>query len=100
MTPTFAVGEVAIGQNITWEEYNGMECTITSGLEDRLVVNAVTFGREVWTGYGVRWASGVESFQAPDSLRKRRPSESDDAIERQAMLDCIERAKTGIEVSA
>lgn len=92
---SFAIGEVAIGHNISWDEYNGMECEITSGLEDRLVVNAVTFARETWTGYGVRWASGVESFQAPESLRKKRPPSSDEATARQAMLDCIERVKMG-----
>lgn len=93
---TFKVGEIAIGQNIAWSAYNETECQIVGALEDRVVLNAVTFQRETWLGYRVRWCDGFISVQYPRQLRKRPAPSAEDV----AMLDCIERAKRGMEIPA
>lgn len=97
----FKVGEVAIGQNfVNNTKYNGMECTVVSALD--LVTTRHHITGEVTTAYryGVKWADGWLTYQESHYLRKRRPPASDESAHRQAMLDCIERAKRGVEVPA
>lgn len=94
MTQVFKVGEICIGQNHIRDLYkNGLECEIIVG-----------FGLHEWAhhdtgeagqsmGYVVLWANGDEHVCEPKYIRKKHPPKSDDAEARQAMLDCIERAR-------
>lgn len=92
MTPAFAVGEVAILQNCLLQSNNGRECVITAG---PTYYQMLKFNNMVVFGYQVACKNGDEYTAIPLQLRKKRPPESDDAVHRQAMLDCIERAKMG-----
>jgi hypothetical protein len=73
---TFKVGEVAIGRNIAWDAYNGAECEVIGGLEPREVLNAVTFKRETWVAYRVRWSDGLITVQEPKQLRRKPPKQT------------------------
>lgn len=92
----FKIGEVATIQNAEFHpERNGTECCI---------VEAGHFGLsrsgEVVPAYLVRLPAGGEVLAAHYQLRKRRPPSTEKSELRQAMLDCIERARRGQEVSA
>lgn len=93
------VGDICEGQNFESErQCNGMECVVVGGLEMR------DWWHEDGTEgcdpmYEVEWADGVASVVEPQHLRKRRPPSTDEAAARQAMLDCIQRAKQGSGVS-
>lgn len=84
----FAVGEVVTLQRlIDHPELNGMEVIIESKPYKGLYF--INFpGFEQWNMTHKR------------NLRKRRPPASDESAHRQAMLDCIERAKRVSEVAA
>ncbi len=96
----FKVGDVAIGCNMKINvDRNGMECVIIEPLEWRTGIDGI--GRvETHMQYFVTWADGKSSNVAHRYLRKKRPPSSDEAAHRQAMLDCIERAKRPVEVQA
>ena len=99
----FKVGEIAIGQNFAFDvDRNGAECEIIRGLHMVRVLYCVTTRRRLprSMNYAVRWADGAHTYVEPKNLRKRRPPASDGAAYRQAMLDCIERAKWPSEVAA
>ncbi|MCY0910867.1 hypothetical protein [Massilia antarctica] len=88
---TFKLGEVAIIRNAKLRPHlNGLECTINKPLGTYRVTH---LDGELHTGYGVQAADGVDYFLFPHQLRKKRPPATDDAAARQAMLECIERAK-------
>lgn len=96
MIEQFAVGEVAIMCNSTYTPYlNGMECTVVG---EPQWFRMALYGNVLKFGYPVDAQDGLKYVCAPDQLRKKRPPESDDATARQAMLDCIERAKQPLEV--
>lgn len=74
----------------------GMECTAPEVGKQCMSARTLT----VYCGYKVECSNGEEYCVAPHQLRKKRPPESDDSAARQAMLDCIERAKMPERVSA
>lgn len=94
------IGDVCIGQNHILDLHlNGMECVVTEPLEFVTAFNSL--GEIVRDrAYGVRWADGTDAYAAPQYLRKRRPPSTDESESRQAMLDCIERARRPVGVPA
>lgn len=83
----FAIGEVAeIHGLVRHTQFNGMHCIITGGPHSDFYPIDIP-GFEQWI------------FAHKRNLRKRRPPASDDTEYRQAMLDCIERAKWPVEVT-
>lgn len=96
----FKIGEVAILTGlINSAERNGEECVIIGGLEWRTSINEKTGQRMLRQSYMVELRDGSCDI-APRNLRKRRPPSTDESESRQAMLDCIERAKRVQEVPA
>lgn len=92
---TYAIGEVAIYIGLTGENvnFNGEECIITLPLAERMHRDSLEWG------YGVSDRAGY-FFVSPINLRKKHPPASTNETARLAMLDCIERARRGCEVSA
>ena len=94
----FMVGEIVVGRNFVRQtQRNGAECEIIGPLQLRRLVYADAPSESVMA-YRVRWANGDIESQPPIRLRKRRPPSTDESESRQAMLDCIERAKRGAGV--
>lgn len=78
--------------------YDGKECAVIGSFGKYPTWSA---GEPDFTiGYVVRFPDGAELVVQSHELRKRHPPSTDDAVSRQAMLDCIERAKRGAEVPA
>lgn len=96
---TFKVGEVAVGQNfVVHPEYNGMEVIVTRVIDGELEM----CDGEIFVGvyYRTEWANGHKDYHPSRYLRKKRPPESDEAAARQAMLDCIQKAKQPVGATA
>lgn len=95
----FAVGEIAIGQGFVYAtQRNSMECEILGGLKESGICRCAVRGILLASTqcHYVRWSDGHEAYVDPRHLRKRRPPASDESAHRQAMPDCIERAKRGV----
>ncbi len=93
MTHAFKVGDVCIWQNLTgpFAPLNGTETTIVSfGHGYCLQTGNFTGGAQTDTVW-----LGIKLGAMPHELRLKRPPSSDEATARQAMLDCIERARMG-----
>lgn len=97
MSAAFKVGEVAILQNAARIENNGRECTVVRGLQTyKLIVENCLHVH----GYEVQCADGSVFVARPDQLRKKQPPRSYKSKYRQAMLDCIAKAKQPMKVGA
>jgi hypothetical protein len=85
---SFAIGEVAVLRGLVRQpELNDHDCVIESAPHSGHYAIQVP-GHPQW------------KFVHRKNLRKKRPPKFDAAAGRQAMLDCIERAKRPIEVAA
>lgn len=80
----FKVGEIAIGQNYTFDiRRNNAECEIIGPLEKRNGIDSVTGRRVRVIGYRVRWACGESAIATPEKLRRKPPAA--DSMERMYM---------------
>lgn len=96
---TFSVGEIALGHGFqNWPEYNGVECIVLEGLRPLEALDQRSGEVLRAEFYLVKFSDGEIAEVLPINLRKRRPPSTDES--HQAMLDCIERAKRGVEVEA
>lgn len=105
MSEQFRIGEIAVhvaDVTISTAEtlaYDGQDCKIIGALT--LWPTWEQDGSPSMTlGYNCLCADGFEIIAAPHELRKKRPPEPDEAAYRQAMLDCIQKAKQPVMVPA
>lgn len=68
----FKVGEVAILQNAAYfTEYNGMECTILTPLQENKILHMTTMEKAHRESYYVEMADGFKLNAAPYQLKKK-----------------------------
>ena len=99
----FKVGEVAIVQGlVTCAEFNGREVVIVGALTIHPISKCSKSGAVYLNeaAYLVRYSDGYLTNVRPANIRKRRPPSTDESTARQAMLDCIQKAKQPQRVSA
>ena len=98
MSAAFKVGEVAILCNArVLLHLNGMECTVIGPLQ---TYSLIKFGGELVYGYHIEFCNGETYVCTPDQLRKKRHPRYYKAVARQAMLDCLAKAKQPQEATA
>lgn len=96
------VGDICVWQNCPgeWSYLNGIETEIIGDLRTGFYFFSSEPGPPAYLTSTPNPVAPGYLLGEPHELRKKRPPESDDAAARQAMLDCIERAKMPSEVSA
>lgn len=74
----FEIDEILIAQHfVQMPEYNGQECIVIAGLEEREVINltTMTITGKAFT-YRVQFSDGMIVGPLPHQLRRKKPPES------------------------
>jgi hypothetical protein len=101
MNAGFKVGDICIGQlHVVDLHLNGMECRITSPLQMHRWFEPISGQLVDGYLYEVEWQNGQLETAFPRSLRKKQPPRSYKSKYRQAMLDCIIKAKEPVRETA
>lgn len=91
---TFKVGEVTILQNAAYfTEYNGMECTILTPLQENKIMHMTTMEQAKRESYFVEMADGLKLKAAPYQLKKKPLPEETKTKTKETKIAC--KASTG-----